>query len=63
MFCEKCGAKTSVIESEWDDTIKVVKRKRRCFKCDINYYTAEKVYKVAKVKGKRKKKIKKKKRT
>ncbi len=56
MLCEKCGSKTRVIDSKWDDTIKVVKRKRRCDKCGINYFTAEKIYKVAKVKGRRKKK-------
>ena len=56
MMCEKCGLKTKVMEGKWDETIKVMRRKRRCDNCGINYFTAEKVYKTAKVKGKRKKK-------
>ena len=55
MFCPECGKKTKVVDSRWDGKIKVVKRKHRCDDCEINYFTAEKVYEQAKAKKAKKK--------
>lgn len=54
MKCSKCGEKTQVVDSKYMEDMKVVRRRRVCV-CGTTFFTAEKVYRTAPTRKKKKK--------